>query len=274
VQQMIHPRLVVDPVTGEPLRLSTCAAQDDQLVVHATSAEHDEVRRLLKLWTQAGLRQVSIEERLLTTGLSLKELLPGTGGTVLSLTAVNDTLPPASDAPTEALQAWTQSNTPAFMRLLNPAEAQTLFDKLQADARSNLFWAPKVTLFDGMSASLLSGTLRPFVTGIESLGGGREQPHVSVVSEGIQVEVRTQLAADNQSTQLFLKYQESQILSVEVLETMSSGQPTNVQIPHVSRSVIATTAEIPMGHSLLVAPLRRDGKGQLHLCLIKPLALP
>jgi type II secretory pathway component GspD/PulD (secretin) len=247
-------------------------AQDEQLVVDATAAQHEEVRRLLKQWQQHGMRQVSIEQRFMTTGLSLKELLPGAGGTVLNLPAVNDTLL-SSDTPTKALQAWTQSSAPAFMRLLNPAEAKTLCDKLQADARSDLVFAPKVTLFDGMSASLLNGTLRPFVTGVESLGDGAYQPHVSVVSEGIRIDLRPQLAADGQSTRLFLRYQESSILSVEVLETMSSGQATNVQIPHVSRSVIATTAEIPKGHALLVAPLRRDDKGQLHLCLIKPLGL-
>jgi beta-lactamase regulating signal transducer with metallopeptidase domain len=273
VQQMIHPNLVVDPATGEPRTLSTCAVQDEQLVVRATAAQHDEVRRLLALWTQAGLRQVSIEQRFLTTGLSLKELLPGAGGTVLNMPGVIDELSQANDPPAAALQAWTQSNTLAFMRLLNPEEAKALCDELQADARSNLLFAPKLTVFDGMSASLLNGVQRPFVTGMRSCGGTAFEPQISVVSEGIQIQLRTQLAADGQATQLFLHYQESNILSVEVLETMIDGDSHNVQIPHVSRSVVATTAEIPMGHSLLVAPLRRDAKGQLHLCLIKPLAL-
>ena len=279
LQMMIRPREVVDAATGEPLSLSTCVAQDEQLVVYATSAQHDEVRRLLKQWTEAGLRQVSVEQRLLTTGLSLKDLLPSTGGTVLNLAGVNDALSPSSDvlvgdAQTAALQAWTQSNTPAFMRLLDDAEAKALFARLQADPRSNLQFAPKVTLFDGMSAILFNGVQRPFVTGLRSAGGTAQEPQVSVVSEGIQVQLRTQLASDAQATQLFLHYQESSIDSVEVLETAIAGESYNVQIPHVSRSVIATTANIPQGYSLLVAPLRRDEQGQLHLCVIRPQPVP
>jgi type II secretory pathway component GspD/PulD (secretin) len=264
---------VVDPATAEPRSLSTCVAQNEQLVVYATAAQHDEVRRLLKLWSQTGLRQVSIEQRFLTTALSLKELLPGAGGTILNLAGANDAFPPASEAPGSALQAWTQSNTPAFTQLLKDEEAQALFDRLQADPRSNLQFAPKITLFDGMSATLFNGVQRPFVTGLRSGGETAFQPQVSIVSEGIQVQLRTQLAADGHATQLSLQYQESIIENVEVLETVIAGESHNVEIPHVSRSVVATTAEIPKGHSLLVAPLRRDGQGQLHLCVIRPLAL-
>lgn len=270
VQQMIHPREVVDPATGEPLSLSTCAVQDEHLVVYATSAQHDEVRRLLKLWSQAGLRQVSIEQQFLTTVLSLKDLLPAAGGTVLNLAGINDTFPLASDS----RATWTQSNTPAFTRLLNPQEATALCERLQADPRSNLLHGPKITLFDGLSASLQSGAERPFVTGLKSFPAGAMEPQISVVSEGIRMQLRTQLAADGTMTQLFLQYQESIIHNVEVLETTVDGESYNVQIPHVSRSVIATTAEIPQGYSLLVAPLRRDERGQLHLCVMRPQALP
>jgi beta-lactamase regulating signal transducer with metallopeptidase domain len=263
VQQMIHPRAVANPVTGEPLSLSTCAVQDEQLVVYATSAQHDEVRRLLKRWSEAGLRQVSIEVRLVTTCLSLKDLLPGVGGTVLNLAAATDSPSSGGDG----------LYVPAFVRTLDHQEAVALFARLQADPRSNLHFAPKVTVFDGMSVSLLDGVQRPFVTGLLTRER-RLEPQISVIAEGAQVQVRAQLAADGQATQLSLQYQESSIDDVEVLETTIAGESHNVQIPHVTRAVVATTGAIPNGHSLLVAPLRRDGQGQLHLCVVRPQAVP
>jgi len=263
VQQMIHPRAVANPATGEPLSLSTCAVQDEQLVVYATSAQHDEVRRLLKQWSEAGLRQVSIEVRLVTTCLSLKDLLPGVGGTVLNLAAATDSPSSGGDG----------LYVPAFVRTLDHQEAVELFARLQADPRSNLHFAPKVTVFDGMSVSLLDGVQRPFVTGLLTRERGLE-PQISVIAEGAQIQVRTQLAADGQATQWFLQYQESSIDNVEVLETTTAGESHNVHIPHVTRAVVATTGAIPNGHSLLVAPLRRDSQGQLHLCVVRPQAVP
>jgi hypothetical protein len=70
------------------------------------------------------------------------------------------------------------------------------------------------------------------------------------------------------------QYQESRVESVEVLETTSADESANVQIPHVSRSEVATASEIPDGHTLLVAPLRRDETGKLRLYLVTPRVLP
>ena len=248
----------------DPPETSSCAVQEQKLVVQATTAQHEEVRRLLALWNRSGLRQVSVEQRLVTTELSLKALLPGAGGTVLNAAAMTDAQPFSGDRQT----------VPAFTRVLDHQEMVALIAMVQADPRSNLMWAPKVTVFDGMSAALSDSVQRPFVTGLRTDDKGVVEPQISVVSEGVQVQLRPHLAADGKGTQLHLQFQESQVESVEVVETTNADESRSVQIPHVSRSVITTTAEIPQQHTLLVAPLRRDREGRLHLCLITPRALP
>ena len=263
LEGLLRPSTPDRTSSSDPPATSSCAAQEQTLVVQATAAQHEEIRRLLELWNGSGLRQVSVEQRLITTDLSLKALLPGAGGTVLNAAAITDAQPFSSDRQT----------VPAFLRVLDHQEMVALIAMVQADPRSNLMWAPKVTVFDGMSAALSVGDQRPFVTGLRTGDKGVE-PQISVVSEGVQVQLRPHLATDGKGTQLHLQFQESQVESVEVVETTSADESLSVQIPHVSRSVITTTADIPQEHTLLVAPLRRDREGRLHLCLITPRALP
>lgn len=262
LQGVLQPSTPGLAMPSDQAASSTCAVQEQNLVVNATAAQHEEVHRLLTLWNQSGLRQVSVEERLVTTELSLKDLLTGAGGTVLNADAIGQK-PLSSE----------RQNVPAFVRVLDHQEMAALMTKVQADPRSNVMFAPKVTVFDGMSASVQTGVQRPFVTGLQTAKDGVE-PQISVVSEGVRIQIRPHLATDGKSTELDLQYQASRIESVEVLETTSAGESSNVQIPHVSRSVVATTAKLPQDHTLLVAPLRRDGEGRLHLCLITPRPLP
>src|ERR1044072_2926510 len=102
------------------------------------------------------MRQVSIEHRLVTTESSLKDLLPGAGGTVLSAAAITEFF----GISTAQQSANDRQTLPAFVRMLDHQEMTALMTRLQADPRSNLMFAPKVTVFDGMSASLFSGVQR------------------------------------------------------------------------------------------------------------------
>lgn len=242
---------------------ATCVIQDQTLVANATAEQHEEIRQLLKRWSKSGLRQVSVEERTITTRVSLKDLVRGSGGTVVNVA-------PVSDA--QQLSTHREQTVPAFVKVLDHEGMVALMAKVQGDGESNCLFAPKVTTFDGMSVTLLCGVQRPFVTGLRSVDQGVE-PQISVVTEGVQIQFRPRLAADGKATQLQLQYQESRVDRVEVLETKSADESSSVQIPHVSRSVVATDSEIPEGHTLLVAPIRRDEQGKLRLYLITPRVL-
>ncbi len=262
LQGVLQPTVSTATSTLPPVT-STCVIQEQLLVANATAEQHREIRQLLNLWNKSGLRQVSIEQRIITTGASLKDLLRSAGGTVLNVAPVSEPQSFAKDR---------EQIEPAFVRILDPDEMVTLMAKLQGDARSNILFAPKVTAFDGMSVTLLDGVQRPFVTGLRTVDQGVD-PQVSVVTEGVQIQFRPSLAVDGTKTQLQFQCQESRVERVEVLETTSADASSNVQIPHVSRSVVATDSAIPDGHTLLVAPIRRDDDGRLRLYLVTPRAL-
>jgi beta-lactamase regulating signal transducer with metallopeptidase domain len=247
---------------------SSCTIQGETLVVNATQAQHEELSSLLNRWSLHGRRQVSIGAQLMTTGRSLKELLPGTGGSVLNLRATQ------GDEELGNVNSWTQHCVPSFVQILSPSELQSLLSQLQGDSRSNILSTPKITTFDGLSASIQCGSIRPFVTGLRSLDAGGFEPQISLVEEGIRLHLRALVEGTTGRTQLAVKYQLSDIVDVEVLEMSVGGRSINVQAPHVSRTVVATIHSIPAGHALLVAPLHRDRSGQLHLALFSPLQLP
>lgn len=262
LQGILQPA-VQPPTNTQKSLASTCQIQDQKLVVQATAEQHEEVRQLLKLWNMSGLRQISIEERTISTRASLKDLLRDAAGTVLNVA-------PVSDA---AKFTERQQTLPAFVRVLTHEEMEALMAGLKRDVESSYLFAPKVTSFNGMTMTFQCGVQRPFVTGLRTVETGVE-PQISVVTEGVQIQYLPRLAADGTTTQLQFRYEDSRVESVEVLETTSADKSANVQIPHVLRSVIATDCEIPDGHTLLVAPLRRDEQGKLRLYLVTPRVLP
>ena len=207
---------------------------------------------------------------MLTTTSSLKDLLPGAGGQVLNPGSVGDESETGGAPKASTTMAWTQNSVPAFMQTLTPQESQTLINRLQGEPRSNLIAAPKITMFDGQSASINCTRLRPFVTGLRTHDNGELWPEVSEIPEGVKLQMRSELAEDSKTTQLNVRYELSQIVDVEVLHLQTSGPQRSVQIPHVTRSLVNAVATIPWGHSLLIAPLRRDSMGQIHMCLIRP----
>ena len=202
--------------------------------------------------------------KLLTITMSLKDL-PGTGGVVLNFGQQTD-----SKFNAFASDTWRQHCVPAFIQVLNPEETTSFVQRLQGDRRSNLLSAPKITNFDGLAVTLQCGSERPFVTGLRSRDDGSYEPQISTVESGYRLHLRSQLSEDQKATQLHFQFQQSEILDVEVLTVQTKGKPASVQIPHVSRSVVASTNSLPLGHTLLIAPLRRDSKGNLQVCLIRP----
>ncbi len=267
LRQDLQGMLCTDPMTGAPLPnhpASTCVVKDNQLVVNATTAQQDAVRKLLNQWNKHGQRQVSIDVKLLTIAMSLKDL-PGSGGVVLNVGQQPD---PNFNA--FASDAWSQHSVPAFIQKLNPEETTSFVQRQQADRRSNVVSAPKITIFDGLAATIQCGGRRPFVTGLRSRDDGSYEPQISIVVDGYRLHLRSQLSDDQKATQLHIQFQQSEILDVEVFTVQTKGKSASVQIPHVSRSVVTSTNSIPLGHTLLIAPLRRDSHGNLHVCLIRP----
>lgn len=93
------------------------------------------------------------------------------------------------------------------MAILSDLEAFFFLEAVQSDRRSNVLFAPKVTLFNGQDAILTDQTTRPYVsTLIPSVGTGAVgfTPVIGVIPDGIQLQVSAVISADRRYVRLSL----------------------------------------------------------------------
>jgi bla regulator protein BlaR1 len=261
----------------QPSTNATSPVQLDghRLIVRATSGQHEAIQHLLSHWREHGQQQICFEVRFLSTPRELSELLPIAGGEVVGAAwQKSDSSSALSIDPVATVQATSQQSTqcsvPAYIRMLSPAEREVLLENVQRDARSNALYAPKITVFEGLSASVHAGTSRPFVTGLTTLPDGKFQPQITIVPEGLTLQVIGITEEGRLPTRLQVRYGFAELLDVETLTIRSQPQDLKVQVPHVRESVVESAARLGEGHSLLLAPLRRDPRGHLHICVISP----
>ena len=148
---------------------------------------------------------------------------------------------------------------PVFDSTITDQQARELIDFAQGDARSNIMFAPKVTLFNGQVGSIEDFTHRPFVTNMRLAGetGSDMVPVVELVGEGTQIELRTDVT-EKLEVELQAVVTLSQIQKVELanLPFASQNNPkTNVtvQVPSVNRTLIRSSARLSSGQNLLIA---------------------
>lgn len=246
---------------------------DHQLSIHATERQHAAVRKLIEQWESFGQRQISVEVRLVTTPREPTSIPGLAAGRIVSPAplAEHETLPPQ-----EALAFNRNSiSGPTFLCVLSPAEVASAQTILQNDRRTNILFAPRVTVFSGSSATIMSGVQRPFLTGLRTAPGTARQPQISIVHEGLQFRAMP-LLTDAARIQLNLQWRFSEILDVEVLKARVAGETSEsaIQIPHVRELKLEATENLADGTTLVLSPLRRDKQGHFHLCMITPRILP
>jgi general secretion pathway protein D len=102
--------------------------------------------------------------------------------------------------------------------ILSDIEAFFLIQAAQGNTRSNVMSAPKVTLFNGQTASINDMRQRPFVTSVIPVVGdfsAAQQPVITVLNEGTAVSVQAVVSSDRRFVRLTLVPVFSQIGRVE-----------------------------------------------------------
>ena len=124
-----------------------------------------------------------------------------------------------------------------------------------------------------MTATVFTGEERPFVTGLRSLDGGGHEPQITIQPCGLCLQFTANAQGPKEPTLLHLLYRRSDVVRVETLKIRTQPKDIAIQIPHLSESLVESTTALADGETLLVAPLRRDERGHLHLCLVTPRVL-
>ena len=169
--------------------------------------------------------------------------------------------------------------------ILSDIEAFFFLQAAQADNRSNIMQAPKVTMFDGQFASINDVTQRPFVTSITPIVGDfavAQQPVIVVLNEGTQLNVQGIVSDDKRFVRLTLVPFFSQIGAVDTFtfegrrttrntsrneedtdgdgivdvedtdDTEDIVEGTTVQLPVFANTTITTTVSVPDGGTVLL----------------------
>jgi general secretion pathway protein D len=175
--------------------------------------------------------------------------------------------------------------------ILSDLEAFFLINAAQGDRRSNVLQAPKVTLFNGQTATVQDLSLSPFVTSIIPVVGdfaAANQPVIVVLSEGTSLTVQAVVSADRRFVRLTVVPFFSSIGEVNTFtfagsdttttDTSSEGPDdattgrtnrttrttsgTTVQLPTFSFVTVTTTVSVPDGGTILLGGIKRLSEGR------------
>jgi general secretion pathway protein D len=179
--------------------------------------------------------------------------------------------------------------------ILSDIEAYFLLTAAQADTRSNVLQAPKVTLFNGQQASVSDTTQMPFVISVTPVVGdfaAAQQPVIVVLSEGTFLTVQAVVSANRQYVRLTVVPFFSTIGHVDTFtfqgtktttkgSTSSSNTGGNngttaangnnettttegitLQLPTFSFVSVSTTVSVPDGGTVLLGGIKRLSEGR------------
>ncbi len=299
--------------------------QNLSLVISTTSDVHDQITDLLESLRRLQNLQITIEVRFITLADSFAEQIgvdfdvqfdDNTGylpedDSGPSVTIGYDGI---TGLPTADLDIQFQNGSfglsPPFggaglgtpstigFAILSDIEAFFFLQAAQADNRSNIMQAPKVTLFDGQFASINDQTQRPFVISISPIVGDfavAQQPVIVVLNEGTQLNVQGIVSDDKRFVRLTLVPFFSQIGDVDTFtyegrrstrtssrdeeDTNNDGvvderdavdtdedediiEGTTVQLPTFAFTSVSTTVSVPDGGTILLGGIKRLSEGR------------
>jgi general secretion pathway protein D len=182
--------------------------------------------------------------------------------------------------------------------ILSDLEMFFFMNAAQGDSRSNILQAPRVTMFDGQTASISDNVQTPFVTSLIPVVGDfavAQQPVVVVLNEGTTLNVQAVVSPDKRFVRVTLNPTFSRINSVstftfdgttttrrstsrsgnnvldpdegevddddEEVETVRTG--TTIQQPSFAQTTISTTVSVPDGGTILLGGIKRMREGRV-----------
>ena len=112
------------------------------------------------------------------------------------------------------------------MAILSDVEAFMFVRAAQGDRRSNIMFAPKITTFNGIIASITSGNQRPFVTSVTPVTSGFAigyRPQITTLLEGTSLTVLPVVSADRRYVRLSVAPFFSNITDVQTFTFAGGG---------------------------------------------------
>jgi len=257
------------------------------LALHS-EAGHSRIEQAVNVMREYGFGVVKIETRIVTgraedidavannwtvlpASVSATDdpiaLINGSRLSVSPSVPIDRPLPNAATKQHSRARVSVEKEMPVLLEILDKKRHWEMIEQFQGQERTNLFYAPTVTLFSGQTATIQDVVRRPFVVGMVE-----DQAQVRNVSEGLSMRVRPLLRNDN-SIWLDSELTLSDIRSVETVTIQRSDRqdPVTFQVPEVSTSRFDASLDLPAGKTLLIGGLKNtddEGKSRSTLLFI------
>lgn len=274
----------VDEKRREVKRILWFRRDRTQLVVEATQAEHKQVADRLEAFRQWGTAEIAITVRFVTgpatenersvadwTTLPLppvpaQEAIPASAEALQHVSVEESPRKGHEFAQAGQTETVIERCSPLRCRIVDEAMAVKLLDRWQADKRTKVLQAPRVTVLNGQTALVSDRTQSPFVVGMRDEGPKGTQPQIRVVSEGVTMWLRP-VAARSAATRLEFGLTISEIRSVETAMVatgvlIGSGKPAAVQVPEVATTRVESAVALNRGQWLLLLLNGREHRNQ------------
>jgi general secretion pathway protein D len=221
------------------------------------------------------------------SGLRPGGIIGPTAGNTGSLTSDLD-IPIRSSSFQYAIPPFAYPNNPGFngglamgLAFLSDIQVFMFMEAAQGDRRTNVMQAPKLTLFNGQTATINVNDQQFFVTNVNVVGFGGQIVFVPVnnpVPLGVSLAIQAVISADRRFVRLNLAPTLSNLASAivplfpvttfitPVFEGGAQGQPIPftqfIQQPTVSTVQIQTTVSIPDGGTVILGGMKTLSEGR------------
>ena len=329
---------VVDPESWETLQSEPqFFGLNNTLAIRQTEENHEEIRELLEKLRALNDLQVAVEVRFITIsdeyferiGVNMNLSFKPSDAASASVDNDNDTLTPskkgvygiydgsATGKPfTDNLNVNFSQNSyglavPQFgnydpsigaqlgFAILSDIESYFFVSAAESDSRTNVLQAPKVTMFNGQTASISDTTSVPYVSTVIPVVGDfavAQQPVITIINEGQFMTVQATASPDRKYVRMTVvpffskitdndrtyKFEGTDSVSTSntsaskgssILESVTDertenkgseivSQGTTIQEPITSSFSVYTTVNVPDGGTALLGGIKRLSEGR------------
>ena len=162
--------------------------------------------------------------------------------------------------------------------MLDDAQVKKLLTQLQVDEKRRILSAPRLTLFNGQSGSLMVGSEMEIIVGwgAKNAAGERQPIKKGVMTDGHSLNVQATASADRKHVTMTLHpraVKPGKVVSIP-WEKAEPGEKLLVQKAELDVEEIATTVSVPDGATLVTTLTKvageREKNAPLTLLLVKP----
>lgn len=258
------------------IALGKSTLSGNQLTVNVPVDRHEEIADQLALLARCGNWEIQFEVRCIdvaldqVANLGIDWIADAVQPEInrhpeFRMTPDSDTVLAEFDAPVgDGLVIQTRHtdspSRPVLGVKINDRQARQFVQRSAQDPRSSIMFAPKVRTFNGMSACIMSESLRPFVTGMRPSEASNDRSMIPIIEafpEGFRFFIRGDVSDDEQirvrCAVTLSKLDDVEMANLPISKDDESGSRLTVQVPQTRGVTIHAGGTLRSSESLLIA---------------------